>query len=583
MGPSGHALEYHLGASPPDEAMERLLAAFPNKPLQTRTALLELFERDRELFVASALRYLEEGRTGHAYRFLLAQLLESGVFVELLLERAQRSTPEAAGIMRAAMRLEPQFDIRLMRWILDSAKSEMVAVLARKTETLLDLLSQASPGNRMLPVVVQFLRNNGGHVRSKAALIMAQRSQRVDLALADADPRVRANAIEALWGMDTPNARRTLKLALDDAHNRVRGNAILGLFRVGDLSVVPDLLSMARHEEPNFRSTAAWVMGESADRAFLPRLNELAADPEAVVKEAAARALKKLETSIKDSPLESALPVRILRVADLGKGRKRLTLCLHIEKHGGGASLHARVTENGEPVPEVQIRRTEHASLALGLALPEAWPDEIQAAIRRLLAIKRPSDRLAAVCYSPRSARTAAPKLVYSSVPHLPSRAAANADAMAGAAGAIAALLDTPTGLAAHSDVILFAQDAAGLGPAAIARLSQKADQLGAFLHAVAAPEAAPEDVGTLGELCSASGGLLLPAANPAAYPKTIEALYHATAHQTEIIYRSPAVSGGPLRIEIEIISGGTTGRARAELHGGPTPSPGGERIWHCY
>jgi len=582
MSLSGHALEYQLAAAAPEEAMERLLAAFPNKPLQTRASLLELFERERELFVGSSLRFLREGRTGHGYRFLLTQLLEKGVFVDVLLARAQGDIGEAADMMRAAMRLEPQFDIKLMRWILDSAHKEYVVNLAQNTEALLEILSQASPGNRMLPVVVQFLRNNGGHVRSKAALIMAQRSQRVDLALADADPRVRANAIKALWGLDTPNARRTLRAALEDSHNRVRGNAILGLFRMGDLSVVPELLAMARHGEPNFRATSAWVMGESRDRAFLPRLQELAADSEDGVRKSAGRAMEALAVAAEESAIESSLPVRVLRVSDAGKGRKRITLCVQLEGLGGERSLSARVAENGEPVSDVQTRRVEHNSLALGLVLPEAWPDEIQVAIRRLMAVKRDVDRLAAVCYSERSTRTVAPKLVFSSVPQWPSRRAPNADAMESAAVGIRALLATPTGLAAHSDIVLFASDAAGLNEASVAKVAQEADRQGTFVHVVAGPGTEPEVGGLLRKLCAESGGVYFHALEAANYARLTESLYYGLSQQVEVIYRS-AAGEGSWGLELEILSGDSIGRTKVKMEEPPALASSGERVWFAF
>ena len=46
--------------------------------------------------------------------------------------------------------------------------------------------------------------------------------------LSESDPRVRANAIESMWGVDTPEARTLLNFAVSDANNRVAGNALLG-------------------------------------------------------------------------------------------------------------------------------------------------------------------------------------------------------------------------------------------------------------------------------------------------------------------------------------------------------------------
>lgn len=52
--------------------------------------------------------------------------------------------------------------------------------------------------------------------------------------LGESDPRVRANAIESLWGVDSPEARTLLSFATNDANNRVVGNALLGLYHLGN-------------------------------------------------------------------------------------------------------------------------------------------------------------------------------------------------------------------------------------------------------------------------------------------------------------------------------------------------------------
>src|SRR5437899_3333086 len=79
-------------------------------------------------------------------------------------------------------------------------------------------------------------------------------------------------AIEALWGVDTPEVRAFLHAAARDPDNRVVGNALMGLYRLEDASAVPALLKMTSHESRRFRATAAWVMGETKDARFTKAL-----------------------------------------------------------------------------------------------------------------------------------------------------------------------------------------------------------------------------------------------------------------------------------------------------------------------
>ena len=86
--------------------------------------------------------------------------------------------------------------------------------------------------------------------------------------LHEADPRVRANAIEALWWVDTPEARALLHLATNDSDNRVLGNALLGLYYLGDCAVLEQLIKLSADAPAGFRATAAWVLVKPAIHGF---------------------------------------------------------------------------------------------------------------------------------------------------------------------------------------------------------------------------------------------------------------------------------------------------------------------------
>ena len=116
--------------------------------------------------------------------------------------------------------------------------------------------------------------------------------------LVESDPRIRANAIEALWGVDNEEARELLHLAANDGNNRVAGNALIALYRLGDCSVIPEMLKLAEHGSALFRATAAWAMGEAGDPRFTEALAHLLREPNATVRTRAMAALGRIKAAI---------------------------------------------------------------------------------------------------------------------------------------------------------------------------------------------------------------------------------------------------------------------------------------------
>lgn len=155
--PAPAQVEYGHAAAP-RVSLERLAETFALRPMQARAAIAARLAGAREEFLAEAIALIRSGGSGQGHRYILTHLTETGAFLEVLVDRAQLTAEEAVGLMKAAMRMEPQFDIRLMRWLVDSAHQELVRKLGTRAEALLEVLTLASPGNRMLPVAVQIGR-----------------------------------------------------------------------------------------------------------------------------------------------------------------------------------------------------------------------------------------------------------------------------------------------------------------------------------------------------------------------------------------------------------------------------------------
>jgi HEAT repeat protein len=116
-------------------------------------------------------------------------------------------------------------------------------------------------------------------------------------ALQDANPRVRANAVEAISSICSgKDLFQILAHCAKDKNNRVRANALRSLILLGVRQAEPLVHEMAHHQNPNFRRSAAWVLGEVG--ACIPQsqqwLEELSHDSNQNVLYRAGQAHKKL-------------------------------------------------------------------------------------------------------------------------------------------------------------------------------------------------------------------------------------------------------------------------------------------------
>jgi len=94
----------------------------------------------------------------------------------------------------------------------------------------LDILDQTSCGRRLLPVVGHLVDHRNNRISAKATLFVGRRVQNPSWTakqLTQPDARVRANAVEALWGVDSPAAAGILEDCSGDRNHRVVGNSLL--------------------------------------------------------------------------------------------------------------------------------------------------------------------------------------------------------------------------------------------------------------------------------------------------------------------------------------------------------------------
>jgi hypothetical protein len=158
----------------------------------------------------------------------------------------------------------------------------------------LDILDETSSGRRLLPILGHLSDSDDPKIASKATLFVGRRVKNPAWAqkqLERGDERVRASAVESLWGLNTQEAIQLLEECTQDRHNRVIGNALVGLHIAGKESAREALIAISRDSKPGLRATAAWAMGKLAIPDFIPRLTEMVHDENLDVR---SRALKSL-------------------------------------------------------------------------------------------------------------------------------------------------------------------------------------------------------------------------------------------------------------------------------------------------
>jgi HEAT repeat protein len=277
-----------------------LVRDFDRDAVAHRRRISDFLQYQPESFYTATIEILKEDMDSRAVQFLVTLLVSENLLFRALCDTAL-DREQATALARQAVRVDPALDATLARHLADTAIASPDAAGLGSAERLMEILGEISDRILILPSLMRLLRNANPHLRSKAALMIGRGSRSLTWAkrrLTDSDTRVRANAVEALWGMDTPEARELLDAASRDGNNRVAGNAWLGLYWMGESSSLVELVKMAGHDSPTFRSTAAWVMGETGDPRFSEILGRMLADSHGGVRKCAFTAVGRIRTAV---------------------------------------------------------------------------------------------------------------------------------------------------------------------------------------------------------------------------------------------------------------------------------------------
>jgi HEAT repeat protein len=250
----------------------RLLRIAAGRRRGATTQLLRSFLDDKdERLARMAVREIARRKPADTENLLLPRMADASETVRRVIRRAigqagfdhywerfdrmDRATRRQAG--RAMLKLLPDAPQRLGRRLAGGPVEQRVKALQMVHE-----LGLAEPLKEQL---VQLAGHPNARVRSKAVGVLGHVPQAapdvlLDRALADADPRVRANAIEVLEAGGKAEFLPVLAQRARNGHNRERANAIKAMQRMKVGSASNQLLSMLRDQRSEHRVSALWCL-----------------------------------------------------------------------------------------------------------------------------------------------------------------------------------------------------------------------------------------------------------------------------------------------------------------------------------
>ena len=338
-----------------------LLADVSAGGVGSQRVIEELLGDDPDQFYRGALAALLTQAESRGVRFLVGLLVTNDVLEPLLCEPSL-TVERAAAAVRIAIQLDPMVETSLARHVAEGVTTGKYPLVAANASRLLDILARVSDGTRILPSLSRLLHSNDVGLRSKAALIMGRSNRSavwVQSHMTDTDPRLRANAIEGLWGVETEQARDLMMSSLHDTNNRVVGNALYGLYSMGEAACLAETVKLAAHPVAIFRATAAWVMGEAGDSRFRLPVAQLLRDEHPMVRSRALWAVARIKAATAHAttgpPWRLSSLLLETPAAALAAGPKTMR---HVQVAVGAASaaqpvlraIQFLLTEDGQPV-----------------------------------------------------------------------------------------------------------------------------------------------------------------------------------------------------------------------------------------
>jgi hypothetical protein len=365
----------------PGTILEALVRNFERDVAENRKLIRDQLDNGPEAFYRNSIALMKSADESRGFQHLVLLLVSSGFLLRALCD-ATLSRDEAMALARAATRANPMADVELARGLADSTAQPDGPVQLESAPRLMEILAEISDGSRIAPSLMRLMRHPNAYIRSKAVLMIGRGNLSVKWVrgrLSEADPRIRANAIEALWGVASHEAQVVLRFALADGNNRVVGNALLGLHLVGDCSAIPEIVKLARSEAPLSRATAAWVMGETGDPRFTEILVRMLVESNTTVRKTAFVALRRIKVAIAQAglgPRWKMAGVISNQAGDLQRAQRKVHLAVTPENGQGQPKILPTqfiLSENGQNVMSYKVtEKPEMEAMSVVFVFPRA-------------------------------------------------------------------------------------------------------------------------------------------------------------------------------------------------------------------
>lgn len=562
-----------------EEELRNLVDDLDGNPIAAavaRRAMVDLLKQDRARFSRVVIGLLKPVSDRDGYRHLLRFLIDHGVLYTLLGDAVNLSMDQAIAIGRSAQKLDPQIDSKLAQLVATASQQKDLGNF--NAERAFEIAVTLTSGVCLLPILVQLLRSPNKRIRSRAALLvgrMAASARPMGGALSEEDTRVRANAVESLWGLRSPDAEAVFRAAGQDPENRTAGNGLVGLYKMGVAESIAQMLNRANHPEPRWRATAAWAMGATTDPRFVPALKGMLADPEPSVRRNALTALARIKRGIEQR--QSGEPLKLsLCGPHRDKGNVRTTVV--VANSAGEAvtdlfSTQFIVWRDGAPVPEFQV--SEHnasrpvtigfASAVLGNQshpLYKACVDALTFCLKR----SRDVDRWLLTELAPpvKGVLRARPSKDVLQALQSGNGIVPCDDLFDAVSLALSAMPDAK----GERHIILAGSPPPSREDVTPAKLLKLARETRTTVHAVSYGSSSE-----IGSLCGETGGSLLAATTPDDMPSLAESLYLSLLHRYEITLLTP---GGPDIQKVEVYADTGHGEVTAGDPPGESRGPAG-------
>jgi hypothetical protein len=578
--------------------MAVLLDTFSEKDTSGKQSLQQMLSSDQEAFSRASIRVLANATVSAGARYVVHLLRKHNLLLEALAD-PRGSMEDAVAAARVIPRIGSPLDSDLENLLSATLSRPRSAAQAARVLRLLNLLEAASPQPRFYLFHNDLMDYPDSTIRSRSAFLSASTSKSVALVgrlMLDDDPRVQANAVEALWTFEAADARPLLLTACRSRTARVAANSVVGLYRIGDVSGLRLLFEMARQEDPDRRTSAAWAMGETGDPRFLPFLAAWFSRSSGNERTCVLQALGRIRRHVKS--LAEVIETRVWLATMVGDSR-HLVLSLRSPDQANLSDLKPTqfaIWEGETLVEDYEIAAWANPALAIsGFVLPrfvstaDPYAIAVHDAISSCLRHKRPDDlwRLDRYLPEPRNGE-AGPLLEKAALPYDESLLGPSAKTQhrgfLTSADVLRRIVESPGPRERAADDAIAAFDRQSdamikfsgkrrlflfLSPESGGRLVRHVSRLKSFvaneriaIHGLA-PKGAP-GFEEFDELCLASEGGSFASVPPEEVAGEVERIYAQSINCFEVTYRAPERAVTDASIQVHTAKG--CGRASFSL-----------------